>query len=641
MISRRSFLGCLGLSLGAAAVPSALRAAGEPEKQPNIIFFLVDDMGWQDTSLAFWYKNGKAVRTRLNARYRTPNMEAMAKGGMLFTDAYACSVCSPTRCSLMSGMNAARHRVTDWTLGVNDNSRLSRNGEELVAPRWAANGLQPEGTQPTGTCNAPWRYDAGSNTYAPGGNVDYNMKMPYTNALAFPKVLQEAGYYTVHCGKAHWGSGSNDPMTGKGPSTPGANPLYLGFDVNIAGCEVGGPYSYRNDKKFGNFDPDMTFAAKRQFATHGLAEYYGKTFADLEYKTDRIPGDRPVYLTDALTDKALKTLKAHLDGGSGKPGKPFYLYMSHYAIHSPWTNERTWDEARSSDLSPANDTACPNPNDGLNWDEQERNYTNLISAMDDSLGVIRKFLRDNKIEDNTLLVFMADNGGHTIGRMNEHGNAPLRAGKGSCYEGGTRECCIAEWPGKIASGAVCSEPIIIEDFYPTLLEAAGVAVPGPDALATTPAGVFSDGALKQVLDGESVLPVMLGTRKTVHEDGSERPLLWHAPNCWTNVTAANLYPYNFYTALRLGKWKLVYQHGKAPEASFELYNLEKDIGESVNLVRAYPQKTDELRKLMTTLLKERHAQMPTQNGKPIPYPDDASLKVVCKGVTFTDPRVRK
>ena len=94
-----------------AMLPIVNGMAQEQEKKPNIILFLVDDMGWQDTSLPFWNQ-----KTMYNERYETPNMERLARQGMMFTQAYACSISSPTRCSLMTGCNAARHRVTNWTL---------------------------------------------------------------------------------------------------------------------------------------------------------------------------------------------------------------------------------------------------------------------------------------------------------------------------------------------------------------------------------------------------------------------------------------------------------------------------------------------------------------------------------------------
>ena len=104
------------------------------EKQPNIVFFFVDDMGWQDTSVPF-----HTERTGLNKRYRTPSMEQLAASGMKFTQAYACSLCSPSRVSLMTGVNAARHRVTNWTLRKDKSP--DRPHPKVQPPDWNVNGM--------------------------------------------------------------------------------------------------------------------------------------------------------------------------------------------------------------------------------------------------------------------------------------------------------------------------------------------------------------------------------------------------------------------------------------------------------------------------------------------------------------------
>lgn len=131
------------LSGGAMAFAMSMGA----QTRPNIILFLVDDMGWQETSLPFWTE-----KTPLNERYRTPNMEKLAEAGVKFTDAYACAISSPSRASLMSGMNAARHRVTNWTLEYNTKTDAGSSVIEL--PDWNYNGIQPATTtNPRDTVN--------------------------------------------------------------------------------------------------------------------------------------------------------------------------------------------------------------------------------------------------------------------------------------------------------------------------------------------------------------------------------------------------------------------------------------------------------------------------------------------------------
>lgn len=170
---------CGSLALGANAT------AQEPK--PNIILFLVDDMGWQDTSVPF-----ADEVTPWNRLYRTPHMEELARRGAKFTQAYAAHpVCSPTRTSMMTGKNPARTHIDDWVGHGYTKNRYLRS------PKWAANGLQPDGPH-----------------------------------LTLPSILQTNGYRTLHVGKAHFG----------GEGTAGANPTTLGFEVNIAGAHTGGPW---------------------------------------------------------------------------------------------------------------------------------------------------------------------------------------------------------------------------------------------------------------------------------------------------------------------------------------------------------------------------------------------------------------
>ena len=602
-LTRRTFLGLVGAGLGVQAVTPLWGTGAEPSRRPNIVLFMVDDMGWQDTSVPFHWQDGKPVRSALNARYaaaaRTPNMERLARRGMTFTNAYACAVCSPSRCSLMSGMNAARHRVTDWTLGVDQQNRFAAHGEGLFPPRWSANGLQPPGTEREGRCQPPWRVDEAGRYVQPpfgveAGALAYRMALPYTCALPFPELLRRAGYRTIHVGKAHWGSGAGKCyLRDAAPTSPGADPRAFGFDVNVAGCEKGGPANYRGASGYGN-------KGASPFSTPGLDE-------NSYYEDD-------VFLTDALTDRAL----AEIDAAKAA-GKPFYLYLAHYAVHSPLDNGRAWDRTRSADPNPEKDARNPNPKDGLPWNATERNYGTLLKGMDDSLGKVLDKLEALGLAEDTLVIFMADNGGLAISGRMAQANGPARAGKGSCYEGGTREPLLVAWPGRVRPGSVCHEPVIIEDFYPTLLEAAGVPIPEPAALAVTPADVHADGPLRQVLDGESFLPLLLGQRATVRPDGSARPLLWHYPNYWQEGPAGRAY--HFYSAIRLGDWKLIYQHS---DRTFELYDLAHDIGEARNLAAERPDLVVSLRREMGRLLRERHAQMPrvgAPDGPEVPFPD--------------------
>jgi len=500
-----------------AVLPGLLLPSSAPRpKQPNIIFFLVDDMGWQDTSVPFWTQ-----KTPFNNLYRTPNMERLASRGVKFTQAYACSVSSPTRISLMTGMNAARHRVTNWTLRA-DGSQEPKH-PALTVPGWNVSGVSEDPSIP---------------------NSVY--------ATTLPQVLHDHGYFTIHCGKAHFGA----------IGTPGENPLNLGFDVNIAGHAAGAPQSYQGLKNYGN---DENGAAPNEWAVPGLAKYHGKD----------------VNLTEALTREAISAMDQ-----ARATGKPFYLYMAHYAIHAPL--ER--------------DTRFAGAYEGKGLPEPEIRYASMIESMDKSLGDLMDYLERNNLTENTIILFMSDNGGLSVsargGTPNTH-NRPLASGKGSAYEGGIREPMIVRWPGVTTPGAVCDRYLIVEDFYPTVIEMAGIR------------------RYKHVqeLDGISFVPML---RNPAGKPGSEqeRPLFWHFPNWW-GPTGPGI---GSTSTVRRGDWKLIYYH---QDRHMELFNIREDIGEEHNLAQDNPLITKELAKNLGNYLRSVNAQMPAykDSGKTVPWPD--------------------
>lgn len=238
-----------GLLLMAGINPLAAQAQtkGNPtakQGRPNIIVFMVDDMGWQDTSYPF-----HSETTALNRKYHTPNMERLAREGIAFTSAYASSVSSPSRVSLMTGMNAARHRVTNWTLRKNTSTDIE--SKVLQFPEWNLNGI----------------------SQAPG--------IPHTvEAITLAQLLKDSGYHTIHCGKAHWGS----------IDTPGEDPHHLGFEVNIAGHAAGGPASFLGKKRFGH---DAEGKAWSDMSIPGLEKYW----------------DKDIFATEALTIEAIRALE--------------------------------------------------------------------------------------------------------------------------------------------------------------------------------------------------------------------------------------------------------------------------------------------------------------------------------------------
>lgn len=467
--------------------------------KPNIVFFFVDDMGWQDTSVPFHEEV-----TQLNRDYRTPNMETLASEGMIFTNAYACSICSPSRVSLMTGQNAARHKVTCWTLRKDVSPE--RVPKMFEPADWNVNGLQPAG-------------DATPRSFS---------------STTLPDLLRKGGYRTIHAGKGHFGA----------QGTPGADPGNLGFDVNIAGSYMGGPGSYHGDKNFSA----AWRKGSRIWDIPGLEKYHGQK----------------INLTEAITREVLVEVEKAVS-----QKKPFYLYLSHYAVHAPFEPDRRF---------------LPNYAENP-WKAHKRTYASMLESMDKSLGDVLKMLERLGVNEETIVVFMSDNGSPGTNPR----NLPLRGQKISGYEGGTRVPLIVRWPGVTAGGKRNATPVIIEDIFPTLLTMAGQEVPKND--------------------GQSWVPIL---KKNTPPPSSPRELLWHYPN---------FYHLPAYSSLRLGDWKLIYWHQKQ---TLELFNLKEDIGEATNVAGKNPERVRDFAARLTRQLKEKGARFATfkESGKAIPYPDE-------------------
>jgi arylsulfatase A-like enzyme len=475
-------------------------------KQPNIVLFLVDDMGWQDTSVPF-----HTEETALNRRYRTPNMERLAAKGMKFTQAYACSVCSPTRVSLMTGLNAARHRVTNWTLRRNATNDAKH--PTLEFPDWNVNGLSPV------------------------GGIERSI-----HAKALPAFLKEAGYRTIHAGKAHFGA----------VGTPGEDPRAIGFDINIGGHAAGGPGSFLGEQNFSA----VWRKGDKIWDVPGLDEYHGKE----------------IFLTEALTIEALKAVDQAVSDD-----RPFFLYMSHYAVHVPFAEDgRFYDRYRRAGLDP-----------------KEAMYAAMVEGMDHSLGSILDRVDTHGLTDSTIVLFMSDNGGlsaHGRGdKANTH-NKPLSSGKGSAHEGGVRVPMIGYWPGVTQSNTLCSQPVIIEDFFPTILEMAGVKNPKQ---------------IGGVIDGQSFVSLLRGAHDAARD---ERPLYWHFPNNWgprgPGIGASS--------SIRLGDWKLIRYH---EDDRMELFNLVDDLGEQHNRSESHSAIRDRLAGRLSAYLSSVDAQFPVRRSE--------------------------
>ncbi len=470
---------------------------GAVSAKPNIVVFLVDDMGVMDTSLPFLTDElGNPKRYPLNDFYRTPNMERLAAMGIRFNNFYAMSVCSPTRISIMTGQNAARHHATNW---INPNTD---NRGPFGPPHWNWKGLT--------------RSD-----------------------VTLPRLLEGAGYCTIHVGKGHFGPRESD----------GAEPKNLGFDINVAGCAIGAPTSYYGMKNYGN-------GQKRAHnAVPGLEKYHGTE----------------TFLTEALTIEAKSRVTDAV-----KADQPFYLYCSHYAVHAPFNSDpRFADHYKDSGKSPP-----------------AQAFATLIEGMDKSLGDILDHVDALGVAENTLILFLGDNGSdaplgdpHAVACA-----APLRGKKGAHYEGGMRVPFIAAWAKAnadnayqkrlpIAVGAIQSQLAAVHDLFPTILALTDIESPS-----------------NHVVDG-----ARLDTLLTGRPDNSrDETFVMHYPHSPHRST--------YFTCYRSGDWKVIYHYfpSKASEGShYQLYNLADDPFESNNLATS---NSAQLRLMMKDLIAsmERH-----------------------------------
>jgi len=485
-------------TLAAHAAVGALLMAGvaTASERPNILLFLVDDMGLMDTSQPFLAdKNGKLVKTALNGFYRTPAMESLAESGVVFSSFYANSVCSPSRVSILSGQNSARHHVTQWIDPYNENP-----GPE----GWNWKGLTPRD-------------------------------------VTLPKLLRDAGYGTIFSGKAHFGPFESE----------GVDPTNLGFDVNIGGSAIGQPGSYYGEKNYGK--------GGKHPVPH-LEQYHGtKTF-----------------LTEALTLEVNKAIdKVHA------AKKPFFVQMSHYALHSPFHSDpRFADNYKDSGKS-----------------GRAQAYAALVEGMDKSLNDILAHLNKIGEAENTLVIFVGDNGSdaplggvHTVAS-----SAPLRGKKGTHYEGGMRVPFIVSWAKPSASsklqkqfpikpGVVTSDFGSICDIMPTALSAAGVKMPA-----------------NHVVDG-----VDLSGYLQKHIGEKPQTFLMHFPH---KHRSSN------FTVYRDGDWKVIYHYGKPEGKRIELFNLVNDPYESDNLAAKDAAKTKSMLEKMKAALDDAGAQYMTPKAK--------------------------
>jgi arylsulfatase A len=293
------------------------------------------------------------------------------------------------------------------------------------------------------------------------------------------------------------------------------------------------------------------------------------------------PGE---YITDRLGEEAVKFIRAHAEG-------PFFLYLPHFAVHMPI-------QARKKLIKKYQPLVHP----GMR--HTNATYAAMIDSMDQTVGRIRHTLNELGIADHTIVIFTSDNGG----RIPTTSNAPLRAGKGSCYEGGVRVPLIVYWPGVTQAGSECATPVISMDLFPTILEMIGKA-----------------NANHTAVDGLSLVLLLRQSGKL-----PERTLFWHYPH-YQHYQLEGTTPYG---AIRRGDYRLIEFYA---DHHVELYNLRDDGRERNNLAEASPDLVKSLREELHAWLRSVDAQMPTPN--PNYDPSKPEHTPVAKQTTGARPRL--
>lgn len=234
--------------------------------------------------------------------------------------------------------------------------------------------------------------------------------------------------------------------------------------------------------------------------------------------------------------------------------------------------------------------------------DKEAAYASLIEGMDKSLGDIMDWLEKNGEADNTIILFMGDNGGYATGSHWRDEplytqNAPLNCGKGSAYEGGIREPMIVSWPGVTQPSSRCDRYLLAEDYFPTILEMAGI----------------TDWKVPQTIDGVSFVPLL----KQTGDPSEGRSLYWNCPNLWGEAGPG----IGATCSIRQGKWKLIYFYETGQK---ELYDIPADISEQHNLAASHPEVVKRLSKDLGNFLRNSGGQRPSfkATGKPCPWPDE-------------------
>ena len=449
------------------------------DRPPNIILILADDMGFNDLSL---YNGGAG-----DGSLMTPNIDALGQEGVIFDNGYAANaVCAPSRASILTGRYSTRFgfEFTPFpAIGV-------------TIAKWIQEIDDPE-------------LKAFIDTELASEMDDITDKGMPSEQVTLAEVLKEAGYYTAHIGKWHLGQ------------IEGSHPLDQGFMDSL--MMMGGLYLPEDDPKVVNSKIDHSID-KMVWATGRFAASFNKSGL-YEPKS---------YLTDYYTDNSMQVIE-------NNQHRPFFLYLSHWAIHNPLQSLKE-DYEKHIDHG--------NHNLGV--------YSGMIEALDRSIGRIVKRLEDLDLSENTLIIFTSDNGGASYIELPDV-NKPYRGWKLTHFEGGMHIPFMAKWPSKIKKGTRFKHPIHHIDIFHTAIAAAGADLP-----------------TDRKLDGVDLLPYVQGRNNEI----PHKTLFWREGH--------------HQTVLHNG-WKLI-KSGRINKKW--LFNLNEDPLEKINLAKKEAEKISELENLL-------------------------------------------
>lgn len=487
---------------------------GGINSKPNVIFILSDDLGYTDVNCFA----AKITNTPANKQYyETPNIDKLAKQGIAFDQAYACHLSAPTRASLLTGKYASRLGFMTAT-GGNAITFYTRGVEPPTGFHEQDCFWVDETVKPSALLN-------GNTLIAlPSGQKQDKGR----DEITFAEAMKD--YHSAFLGKWHVG----------GHGSEGYQPHNQGFE-ELEYFDEGGSnyYNWQNawNQKVKNF-PKM-----RQTEL-----MIGKSETNTETP----------YLTDYLTQSALDYIDKQTDI---KGNKPFLLYFCHFAVHDPIQAPEATVKYFENKVTKG-------------WKGQNNEtYAAMIKHLDISVGKIMDKLKEKGIDNNTIIVFMSDNGGITVGHGNQSitTNSPLAGQKANLYEGGIRVPLIISYKGHINGNKWCNIPVDCNDIFPTLLELTGQPKPTHN------------------IDGQSVTGLLTDT-KNKKKSYTRDTFFWHYPLNVIYKNPEDGLPFTPHSAVRKGDFKLIFDwYGR-----LRLYNLKKDVSEKTNLKMKMPDKAKEL-----------------------------------------------